>query len=58
MSYFEGFSTDASRGEFVLLQVDPLQVGDAIKGFCWDAADGVACRSEEFLSLHSESRRM
>lgn len=48
MSYSEGFSINAGRGEFVFLQVDPFQVGDTIEGFCWDAADVVACRSEEF----------
>lgn len=47
MSYFKGFSIDAGRGEFVFLQVDPFQVGDAIKGFSWDAADVVSCRLED-----------
>lgn len=47
LSYFKGFSIDAGRGEFVFLQVDPFQVGNAIKGFSWDAADAVSCRLEE-----------
>lgn len=45
-SYFEGFSIDAGRSESVFLEVDPFQVGDTIEGFCRDAADVVACRSE------------
>lgn len=47
MTYFEGFSVNASRSKFVFLQVDPLQVRNSIKGICWDAADAVACRSEQ-----------
>lgn len=54
MSYSEGFSINAGRGEFVFLQVDPFQVGDTIEGFCWDAADVVACRSEEFQLVETE----
>lgn len=46
-SYFKGFSVDALRGEFVLLQVDPFQVGDAIEGSRRDAADVIPCRSEK-----------
>lgn len=45
MSYFEGFTINARRSEFVFLEVDPFQVGDAVESFCWDAADVVACRS-------------
>lgn len=54
MSYFEGFSVNASRGEFVFLQVDPFQVRNSIKGFCRDAADAVACRSEEVQAVDIE----
>lgn len=50
MSYFEGFSIDVGGGQFVFLQVDPFQVGDAIEGLGWDAADVVTCGSEELQS--------
>lgn len=49
-SYFEGFGINSSRGELVLLQVNPFQVGDAIEGFGWDTSDVVACGSEELRS--------
>lgn len=58
MSYFEGFSINASRGEFVFLEVNPFQVGDAVEGFGWDATDVVACRSQELQSVHNESRKI
>lgn len=51
MSYSKGFIIDGGRGEFVFLEVDPFQVGDAVKGSCWDAANVVSCRSEQFQSV-------
>lgn len=56
MSHFEGFIVNAGRGQLVFLQVDPFQVGDAIEGFCWNAADVVAL-SEKFQSINIERKK-
>lgn len=50
MSYHEGFGINPSRRQLVLLQVDPFQVGNTVEGSCWDAADVVPCRLEQFQS--------
>ena len=51
LTHFEDFDTNASRGEFIFLQVDPLQVGDPVEGLGWDAADVVACTFDELQSV-------